>query len=67
MVQPFVEEAHVKIDKEIISKKQGVYKYITLAGEMLNVTIVIKYNDENITARLRYVPEIDYPLMYVEG
>lgn len=65
-VQPFVEDAIVKIDKELISKKQGVYKYITLAGEMLNVTIKINYKSEQVTARLRYVPEMDYPLMYVE-
>jgi len=66
-VQPFVEEASVRIDKDIISKRQGVYKYITLAGEMLDVRIVIRYKEERITACLKYVPEIDYPLMYVEG
>lgn len=65
-VQPFVEDAIVRIDKELISKKQGVYKYITLAGEMLNVTIKIKYGSEEVKARLRYVPEMDYPLMYIE-
>lgn len=65
-VQPFVEDAVVSIDKEQISKKQGVYKYITLTGEMLNVTVRIKYKAETITARLRYVPEMDYPLMYIE-
>ena len=56
----------MKIDKDLLSKKQGIYKYITLGGEMLNVTITIKYNAERIKARLRYVPEMDYPLMYVE-
>lgn len=65
-VQPFVEEVTVKIDKELISKKQGVYKYITLAGEMLNVKITVKYGSETVVARLRYVPEMDYPLMYIE-
>ena len=65
-VQPFVEDAVVRIDKEQISKKQGVYKYITLTGDMLNVTIRIKYGDEQVTAKLRYIPEMDYPLMYIE-
>lgn len=65
-VQPFVEDAIVKIDKEQISKKQGVYKYITLTGDMLNVTIKVKYRDEEVTAKLRYVPDMDYPLMYIE-
>lgn len=65
-VQPFVEDAIVKIDKDLISKKQGVYKYITLAGEMLDVSIKIKYGTATVTAKLRYVPEMDYPLMYIE-
>ena len=65
-VQPFVEDAVVKIDKDLLSKKQGIYKYLTLGGEMMNVTITIKYNSERIKAKLRYVPEMDYPLMYVE-
>ena len=65
-VQPFVEDAEVRIDEDIINKRQGVYKYITLAGEMLDVAITVRYNDTRIKARLRYVPDIDYPLMYVE-
>ncbi len=65
-VQPFVEDAVVKIDKDMISKKQGVYKYITLAGDMLDVSIRIKYGTEKVTARLRYVEDMDYPLMYIE-
>ena len=65
-VQPFVEDALVKIDKDMISKKQGVYKYITLTGDLLDVTIRIRYKSESVTAKLRYVPEMDYPLMYIE-
>ncbi len=65
-VQPFVEDATVRIDKDMISKKQGVYKYITLTGDLLDVTIKIRYGSEDVTAKLRYVPEMDYPLMYIE-
>ncbi len=67
LVQPFVEDAEVRIDREIVKKRQGVYKYITLSGEMLDVRVRIKYNDETVTARLHYVEEMDYPLMHLEG
>ncbi len=67
LVQPFVEEAEVKIDREVVKKRQGVYKYITLSGEMLDVRVSIKYNEESISARLHYVKEMDYPLMHLEG
>ena len=53
------------IDPEIVEKKQGVYKYITLSGEMLNVEVKIRYKDASIKAFLRYIPEMDYPLMFV--
>jgi len=67
MVQPFVESASVKIDPEMVKKKQGVYKYITLSGEMLSVSVTIKYKDESVEARLNYIEEMDYPLMYLGG
>ena len=67
MVQPFVESASVRIDPEMVKKRQGVYKYITLSGEMLTVSVVIKYKDESVEARLNYIEEMDYPLMYLGG
>lgn len=65
-VQPFVEDAEVHIDKEIVKKRQGVYKYITLSGEMLKVRLKIKYNDEVVKAGLDYIEDMDYPLMHLE-
>jgi hypothetical protein len=66
LVQPFVSGAEVKIDPEMVKKRQGVYKYITLAGEMLDVKIEIKYKKEKVVARLNYIPDMAYPLMYIE-
>lgn len=66
MVQPFVDEAEVSIDPDLVKKRQGVYKYITLTGDMLRVRIRVKYKDERITARLSYVSSMDYPLMFIE-
>ncbi|MFG1460944.1 MAG: dihydroneopterin aldolase family protein [Thermoplasmataceae archaeon] len=66
LVQPFVADAKVEIDPDVVKKKQGVYKYITLTGEMLNVMVSIKYRDISVIARLRFVKEMEYPLMYIE-
>ncbi|MHB8396450.1 MAG: dihydroneopterin aldolase family protein [Thermoplasmataceae archaeon] len=65
MVQPFVISADVKIDPETVKKRQGVYKYITLAGDMLSVSVRIRYRDSEVTGHLQYVEKMDYPLMYV--
>lgn len=67
LVQPFVKDAMVKIDSDLVKKRQGVYKYITLAGEMLDVSVTINYRDEEVVARLNYINDMDYPLMYLEG
>ncbi len=66
-VQPFVEEADVRIDPDMVKKRQGIYKYITLSGDMLRVHIRIRYGDESVDAYLKYVDEMDYPLMYIGG
>jgi hypothetical protein len=65
-VQPFVDDATVSINKEMIKKSTGAYKYVTLKGEMLDVSIKIKYNNISIKGRMKYIEELDYPLMYLE-
>ncbi|MEM0158678.1 MAG: dihydroneopterin aldolase family protein [Thermoplasmataceae archaeon] len=66
LVQPFVEDAEVTIDREMVSKRQGTYKYITLSGDMLRVSIRVRYNSVTVTGKLQYVKEMDYPLMFFE-
>jgi Uncharacterized protein conserved in archaea len=33
---------------------------------MLDVYLTIKYNQEEVRARMRYIKELDYPLMSLE-
>lgn len=64
-VQPFVESVSVKIDRTLLKKSTGPYKYLTLAGKMMDVELSIKYQKVKVTCKLNYVEEIDYPLMYI--
>lgn len=66
LVQPFVENAEVTIDRTRLKKKAGKYKYYTLTGDMLNVNLSIRYGSEVIRASLRYVKEMKYPLMFFQ-
>ncbi len=66
LVQPFVEEAEVDIDTSEIKRKKGVYKYYTLKGEMLRIRVIIKYESCKVVAKLEYVEDMKYPLMYIE-
>ena len=66
LVQPFVEEAEVDIDTSEIKRKKGVYKYYTLKGEMLRIRVIIKYESCKVVAKLEYVEDMKYPLMFIE-
>ncbi|WP_456375356.1 dihydroneopterin aldolase [Methanocaldococcus sp.] len=57
--QPFVYDIKVKI-------KNVEEKYVSLDGKMLDVDLKIKVNNVIAHLKLEYIPEIDYPLMYVK-
>ncbi len=64
-VQPFVEDVKVRIDRHALRKKKDAYDYQTLTGPMMNVVLKIKVEDVHVTAEMRFVEELNYPLMYV--
>lgn len=65
-VQPFVEDAKVSIDRGHIRKKKNQYDYQSLTGHLLNLTVVIRIENIRVTAQMRYVEELHYPLMFVK-
>lgn len=65
-VQPFVESVEVHIRRESLRRKRNEYDYQSLTGEMLDVTVTIRIEEVRVTARMRYLEDIKYPLMYIE-
>ncbi|MBA2853237.1 dihydroneopterin aldolase family protein [Methanococcus maripaludis] len=59
--QPFIEDVSVSIVGII---EDG--KYVSLTGEMLDVSLTVKTEENRALLRLKYIKELDYPLMYVE-
>ena len=59
--QPCVEDIQVKIVGDLKEDK-----YVSLDGNMLNVRLKIKVNDIVAILRLKYIKELDYPLMFIE-
>ncbi|MFQ5998290.1 MAG: dihydroneopterin aldolase family protein, partial [Candidatus Bathyarchaeia archaeon] len=49
------------------SKKRGRPAYSNLEGKHFDVSVNIKYHKATATLRLRYVPELDYALMYIQN
>ncbi|HIH00553.1 TPA: dihydroneopterin aldolase [Thermoplasmata archaeon] len=65
-VQPFVESVKVSIDRKKLKDKRGQFDYVSLTGEMLSVDLVVAYNGTRVEAQMRYVREMDYPLMFIK-
>ncbi|MEM3737080.1 MAG: dihydroneopterin aldolase family protein [Candidatus Bathyarchaeia archaeon] len=65
-LQPFREDVKVKVNTKTPKERASPYDYETLMGDHLDVTVNIRYGKAKATARLRYIPELDYPLMYIE-
>ena len=65
-VQPFVVDAKVRIKRDGLGKKGGFYKYLTLSGDMLDVDLLVRYEDKEVLCKLEYIEEMDYPLMYIK-
>lgn len=65
-LQPCIETVEVKINKETLEEVKNEYDYISLTGEMLDVKVLSHYGDKNAVIRLKFIEELNYPLMYVE-
>ncbi len=66
-VQPFVESVSVRILRESLRCKRNEYDYQSLTGDMLDVSVSIRIEGIRVLGRMRYIDEIKYPLMYIEG
>lgn len=65
-VQPLVDDARVRIDRPRI-RNRGPYRYAVLDEDMLHVEVSVRAGTARAVAVLRYVPELDYPLMYLKS
>lgn len=64
-VQPLVEDVKVRIDRARI-RARGPYAYATVDEGMLHAEVTIRVGLARAVGVMRYVPEIDYPLMYLK-
>lgn len=67
MVQPFVEDVKVRIDRSRLRGKTGRFDYVSLTGEMLDVKLMIGYKGTKVHAGMKFVKEMEYPLMFLES
>ena len=62
-----VEDAFVKIERKKLKDKHDEYDYDSLTGDMLEVHLKIKYRNSIVVAKLEFIKELSYPLMYISS
>jgi hypothetical protein len=66
-IQPFVHNVSVKINRDKLKNKHDEYDYDSLTGNMLDVRLEIRYKDTTAVSQLRYINDLNYPLMYISS
>lgn len=65
-LQPAIEDVEVTIDFTRLEDTMSEFDYTSLTGDMLDVKIHTKVDDVKAVIRIRFIEELNYPLMYVE-
>jgi len=63
--QPFRENIELDLNVQIPGS-DSPYSYTTLKARHMDARITVKYGNYRVIARLRYIPELDYTLGYIE-
>ena len=66
LLQPAIVEVHVSLDKNMIKSASGSAGYTSLNGNMFNIELTTKVNENTIVTCISYNENLDYPLMYIK-
>jgi len=67
-LQPYKKKVNVKVDTSRLKQRRSgePYNYEPLRGEHLNVEVESQYRSTKVKARMKYIPELQYSLMYIQ-
>jgi hypothetical protein len=65
--QPYVKSVNIKIAREKIQgDKSTEFEYDEITGNIITAIVVLEYNLVEITAKIEWIEELKYPLMFIE-
>ncbi|MFX1378027.1 MAG: dihydroneopterin aldolase family protein [Promethearchaeota archaeon] len=65
--QPYVKSVRIHLDREKISgTKESEYDYDEINGKMIRAEVVIEYKSIHVVAKVEWVDQLEYPLMFIE-
>jgi len=65
--QPYVKSVNININRDKIQgTKATEFDYDEVSGTLIAATIVLEFNSIEITAKVEWIEELKYPLMFIE-
>lgn len=65
--QPYVKSVKININRnKIQGTKATEFDYDELSGALIAATVVLEFNSIEITAKVKWIEELEYPLMFIE-
>ncbi len=65
--QPFVRSVKINLDREKISgEKSTEFDYDEISGKIIRVELIIQFESIEIVAKIDWVENMQYPLMFIE-
>lgn len=65
-LQPAIEKVEVDINLDILEREISEFEYTSLTGDMIDVKIYSKVNETLAIIRMKFIEELNYPLMFIE-
>ena len=65
--QPYVKSVKIELVKDkIVGNKSTPFDYDEITGKIIRAELLIKYEDIEVLAKIDWIEEMQYPLMYIE-
>jgi len=65
--QPFVKSVNIILDRsKIVGTKFTEFDYDEITGKIIRAEVVLKYENIDVIAKIDWIEEMQYPLMYIE-
>ncbi len=65
--QPYVISVKINVNRdEIQGDKSTEFDYDEITGKLITATVVLEFNSVEITAKVEWIQELNYPLMFIE-
>lgn len=65
-LQPAIEKVEAKINRQKLEEVMTGFDYTCVNGDMFDIKIYSKVDDVLAVIRIKFIEELNYPLMFVE-